>query len=252
MAVDPLGELSGLISQYAAEDFVAQRKRLREARMRWIEENECPKAYVVKATDQQGREVSFNTPFQVGQIKYPDEYNPDWKEKPQVHADPEMEKQLLEGLDAVISQSSTEKRLTVLVAGDGEQHAFFTGGDDPESPHPAIKEGEDYDHYYARVAGQYEREAAKFGRDTRGSIACDDALRQSTPTDSPGDGRAASAGECPGSSPGAMLDRDTDAVCPGDTRPDDAAPAAAGPDAPAGADSSPATREGSVSSSADR
>ena len=229
MPVDPLGDLSSLISQYAAEDFVAQRKRLREARMRWIDENEAPTAYSVKTTTPDGKETTFQTPFQIGQIKYPDQYNEEWQKKGQTHEDPEAEQQLLEGLDGIISQSSTEKRLTVLVTGD-EQHAFITGGDDPESPHPAIEEGEDYGEYYARVARGYEREAAKFGRDTRGSVAVDDSLRRSAAVDSPGVGDAgdAAARQQPGSDGGPMLVSDTDKVCPGDTRPDDNAGIPAG------------------------
>ena len=215
MARDPLADLSGLISQYAAEDFVAQRKRLREARMKWIEENECPTAYTVKTRDKDGNEVSHATPFQIGKIQYPDQYNEEWQKKGQTHEDPEAEKQLLEGLDAVISQSSTEKRLTVLVTGD-EQHAFFTGGAEPESPHPPIQEGEDYGEYYARVAGQYEREAAAFGRDTRGSIACDDSLRRSAAVDSAGGGQSDAASERPGADVGPMLGSDADALRPGD------------------------------------
>lgn len=235
MAVDPLADLAGLVSQYAAEDFVAQRKRLREARMRWIDENECPTSYSVTTKNKAGEDVIHHTPFQVGKIQYPDEYNEEWKKKGQKHEDPAAEKQLLEGLDAVLSQTSEEKRVTILVTGD-EQHAFFTGGKD-ESPHPPILEGEDYGDYYARVARQYEREAAATGTNTRGSIACDDGLRESPPVDSPGVGPSDAPGGSDRADVGAMLGSDADKVCPGDEsgNPADAGSSDTVPDAPGAA-----------------
>jgi hypothetical protein len=217
MARDPINELAALVSVYAAEDFLAQRKRLREARMRWIDENECPTPYQVAGKDSDGNETTFKTPFEVGKLRYPEQYDDHWKEEGQRHEDPALEKELLEGIDAIISESISDQRLTILVSEDGEQHAFLTGGDD-KSPHPPIMEGEDYAEYYARVSRSYEQAAGgESGRpDTGRPGSGDDDLRGSSPVDPtrvrppdvPGDETDRDAGT--------MLGGDTDAVRLGD------------------------------------
>lgn len=195
MVRDPIGELSALVSLYAAETFVEQRKRLREARMRWIGENECPQPYTISGPqDKDGNEKIFVTPFEIGSLKYPDKYDDNWKEEGQRHEDPATEKELLEGMEAILAEPSSEKQLTILIGENNEQHAFLTGGDE-QSPHPPILEGENYGDYYARVARQYEQAAGESGRtDTGRPGPGDDRLRQSPsvdpasvrPTDEPG------------------------------------------------------------------
>jgi len=234
---DPLN-LASLVSQYAAEDFVAQRKRLRDARMRWIEENECPTAYQVTTKDKDGNEKTFATPFQIGQIKYPDKYDDKWKEEGQQHHDPQAEKELLEGIEAIISESSTEKRLTILVTGN-EQHAFLTGGGD-DSPYPPMNEGEGTDEYFARVAHECEQAAAAGrGTATRQPGSNSDSVWKSTPVDPLGVGSADVPGAGLSRHAGTMLGGDPDTLRPGDqdgaggsdTVPaPGAAPAPAGPD----------------------
>jgi hypothetical protein len=199
-------DLQTLVSQYAAEDFIAQRKRLRDARLRWIEENECPTSYQVDTRGKDGETVKFETPFQVGKVKYPQEYNDAWKRGARLE-DEALEKHLLEGLDAVIKEGEspdTQKKLTVLVTPEGEQSAFFTGGDADVSPHPPIGEGESYDDYYARVSSAYEQQAHSTAG--RRPVPSDDGVRESAAADSPGDGRPDAAGGSPGGEASPSLD----------------------------------------------
>lgn len=198
---------SQVVNQQAAEDFVAARKRLREARMRWIEENECPTSYAIVSKDANGNEVSFSTPFQIGKRRYEGEYTEEMK-KPVVHVDRDLEKELLEGIGAVFADKP-KPGLTVLVAGD-ETQAFLTGSDADRSPHPEIREGEDYGDYYARVSGAYERQAGAPG--TGRPIASDDGLRRSSATDTPGVGSALALSSSVGRVDRPMLDSDADQV----------------------------------------
>ena len=213
---DPIAELTSLISQYAAEDFIAQRKRLREARMRWIEEHECPKPYQVTTADKDGKETTFSTPFEVGSLKYPDQYNEKWKEEGQRHEDPETEKKLLEGIEAVLSQSSPDKQLTILISESNEQKAFFTGGDE-QSPHPPILEGESYAEYFARVACEYEQAAGQNSSTATGRpVSGDDGVRESPPADPARVGSDDAPGDGPHRDAGPVLGGDTHALRPGD------------------------------------
>lgn len=219
-----------LVSEYAsiAGDFAAQRKRLREARMKWIEENECPTSYTIDTTDKDGKVTKHATPFQVGKIQYPDIWTEDMKvaAKPLDEAAAE---QMFAGIEAVTQASASEEpRLTILIDGD-KQTAFLTGSKVDVSPHPAIEEGEDYGEYYERVSRSYQRQAAASG--AGGPVAGNDGLRQSAAVDSPGGGRTDAPGDSSGECAGPVLDRHTDALRLGDGRPasssDDASPPAA-------------------------
>jgi len=204
-----------LVREYAAEDFMQQRKRLRAAREKWIEENECPTSYSVETKSADGETQTFSTPFQIGKIQYPEHWNDTMKE-PARYEDPASEAALLDGIDTILNEdnhSNPEKRLTVMIAG-GEQHAFFTGGDAEDSPHPPIEEGESYDEYYARVSSAYEREAGSAA--VRRPVSGDDGVRESTAINPPGIGRHDAAGDVTGGHAGAMLDSDTKQMLPGE------------------------------------
>src|SRR5215469_1017552 len=204
-----------LVREYAAEDFMQQRKRLRAAREKWIEENECPTSYSVETKSADGETQTFSTPFQIGKIQYPERWDETMKE-PARHEDAAAEAALLDGIDAILSEanhSNPEKKLTVMIAGE-EQHAFFIGGDAEDSPHPPIEEGESYDHYYARVSSAYEREAGSAA--VRRPVPCDDGLRESAAVDPPGIGRHDAPGDVTGGHAGAMLDSDTKQMLPGE------------------------------------
>jgi hypothetical protein len=213
---DPLSELTSLVNQYVAEDFVAQRKRLREARMRWIEENECPKPYAVTTQDKDGKQVTFQTPFEIGRLQYPETYNDEWQKEGQRHQDPEAEKELLEGIEAVLSSSSPEKQLTILVTAN-EQRAFFTGGGE-EPLHPPIMEAESYDEYYARVSRLYEQAAGQGDRTHAGRTSpSHDGLRESHPPADPARvGSDDALGDGPDREIGPVLGGDSDTLRPGD------------------------------------
>lgn len=209
---DPFADL---FNEYAAlsGDFLAQRKRLREARMKWIDEHERPTSYSIHTIDNDGTLRSFDTPFQIGKQTYDGEWNEAMKEGRR-HEDAASEDELLEGLEAIVNDSeTTEKKITVVVSRD-EQHAFWTGGDAEKSPYPPVEEGESYAHYYARVSDSLQRQAgaAATGR----PVPSNDHLRESPSTDSPGERRPDASGECSGRSIGTVLDRDADALHPGD------------------------------------
>ena len=230
---NPLAEISGLIQEYGSLSFMEQRKRLRESRLKWIEENECPTSYSVNTTDKDGNQQPFSTPFQVGKIQYPENYNEGWK-KGAKHEDPRAEAELLDGIDAILKkgETSNEKTLTVLVAGES-QVAFFTGGEAEKSPYPAIEEGEDYGGYYARVAGAYEREAGTAA--IRRPVPSDDSLRESTAADSSGIGRNDVPGDSDGEPLGPTVGGNAEEMCASATEPtttDTARRAASDDDAP--------------------
>lgn len=212
-----LDSLHALVNQYAAEDFVSQRRRLREARMKWIDEHECPTQYSITTRNPEtGKEVTVNTPFQIGKLKYDGEWHEGLKQ-PVVHDDPAGAAALLDGIDAIIKDaeipSNQEQRLTILVSGN-EQNAFVTGGDAEHSPHPPIMEGEDYGTYYARVSRAYERATGTGdGRPASG----DDSLRQSATIDPAAVRRTPEPGSVSGGSDRASLGGEPIGSSPGDT-----------------------------------
>ena len=150
----PFDDLAPLSSTYAAEDFMAQRKRLREARARWIEENECPTASVIEHTDKDGNVIgtrALGGPFQTGIRRYDDNipagaapgqtgFKPSFLPAEQGSDAADLDK-----LDEIITEAET----------------FMAPGIYRESPHPEIREGEDYGSYCARVGREYERAAGK-------------------------------------------------------------------------------------------
>jgi hypothetical protein len=154
----PFDDLAKLSHTYAAEDFMTQRKRLREARARMIEEQEAPTAYEIEHTDKEGnpilgkdgqpRRSAAGGPFQIGKRRYEGEppafsgFIPSFM-PPEPDSSTTVED--LDKMDQVIAEAET----------------FMAPGIYRESPHPEIKEGEDYGEYYARVAGEYERQTGE-------------------------------------------------------------------------------------------
>jgi hypothetical protein len=134
----------------SSSDFLEQQKRLREARMRWIEENEAPRDYIVSTIDRNGDTHVFETPFQLGQITYED----DWTEamqEPRACYDHAASDLLLGGVAGVFTE---DKMVRILLDGE-EQHAFLP---DESSPHPAIEANESYGDYYKRVSAAYNQQ----------------------------------------------------------------------------------------------
>lgn len=173
----PRDPFTNLTQQSVAEDFMSARKRLREARIRWIEENEMPEAYSVEGPD--GK--AFATPFQVGKRKYEGEYpktaaaafKPSFK--PPAPDNPDATKDL-DKLDNLIR----------------EAEAFMGPGIYRESAHPDIREGEDYGEYCARVGRAYEQ-AAGAGA-VRRPVPDTDSVREPAAIDPGGDGGASPLG----------------------------------------------------------
>lgn len=169
---DEFNEMFKQVSSQTAEDFMVARKRLRDARARWIEENECPTEYQVKHTDKDGNPI-LNADgtqktssagggfFQIGKRTY-DINTPT---QPVTHKDPELAKELLDGIDVVLSEALhaeiTSTKLVTMKTGD-ETNSFLMGKADA-SPHPPIEEGEDYGEYVKRVSSSYQKQVGSRG-----------------------------------------------------------------------------------------
>lgn len=191
----------------AARSFMAERARMRAARIAWLEKHENLTSYGVTVRGADGKETTFATPFQIGSRRYEGEY-PDTPIAPQTHEDPQEEQRLLEGMESVLQQAlqATGPSVTVLRTGD-EQHAFLMGDAD-RSPHPAIREGESYGEYYARVSRAYEREAG--AGSAGGAITVDRGLRESAGADSPRERGSDPSGAGADQPDGPMLAGDAD------------------------------------------
>jgi len=209
----PFDPLADLAHTYAAEDYMAQRKRLREARARWIEEHECPKPMTIEHTDEDGKVIGTSAVgfFEVGKRKYegdyPEAFKPSFKpepETPTAAAD-------LDELDEIIAETG----------------AFLAPGIYRESAHPEIQEGEDYGQYCARIGREYEQ--ATGASAVRRPVPDSDGVRDSAAAD-PGGERGVSA---PGASDrervGESVCGDPDADHAGGAEPGDAAGGAGKP-----------------------
>ena len=189
-----------LSSTYAAEDYMAQRKRLREARARMLEEQEAPTAYHIQHTDKDGNPIlrdgqplqtragGANSPFQIGKRRY-DENIPAGAApgqtgyKPTFFAPPEQGGSTVEDLDKidrVIQEAET----------------FMAPGLYRESPHPEIQEGESYGDYCARVASDYERQTGENA--VRRPVPDTDGVRDAAAAHPSGDGSGTATGTSPG------------------------------------------------------
>jgi hypothetical protein len=150
------------VQESAQRDWLAERKRLREARTRWIEENECPVQFGNTLIDSEGR--AWPSPFQIGAVRYGGEDGrgayPSSEPLAMVPpVTPEAAKQLLEGAERILRESAeTTGVSTRVLNSEGEQSIFLVGESD-RSPHPAIHEGEDYGEYCQRVGRAYEASA---------------------------------------------------------------------------------------------
>lgn len=190
---DPFRDLANLSHTYAAEDFMAQRKRLREARARWIDEHECPTASVIEHTDRDGNPLldkdgkpivtAVGGPFQTSKIRDDSLVPPSARGFKPSFIPSETGEQESAGeleLDQVIEEAAQ----------------FMAPGIYRESPHPEIKEGESYGEYYARVANDYERQTGENA--VRRPVPDSDRVRESSADDSRGDGSVSTSGTGPG------------------------------------------------------
>lgn len=158
---------------------MAQRKRLREARARWIEENECPTASTIEHIDKDGKVIgkrALGGPFQTGIRRYSDDI-PAGTAPGKTGFEPS-----LLPADANLGELLAEQLTKV--------ETFQAPGIYRESPHPEIKEGEDYGDYCARVGREYERAAGENA--VRRPVPDTDDLRES-PAAHPGDERGTPA-----------------------------------------------------------
>jgi hypothetical protein len=187
----PFDDILSLSHTYAAEDFMAQRKRLREARARWIEEHECPKASVIEHTDSEGNPLlgkdgeplrtALGGPFQTGIIRDESLVPPSARGfKPSFMPLPAEQASAAAELDEIVTEAAT----------------FMAPGIYCESPHPEIKEGESYGEYYARVANDYERQTGENA--VRRPIPDIDSVRDAAPSHPGDDGCGAAAGSSTG------------------------------------------------------
>jgi hypothetical protein len=193
----PLDDLANLSHTYAAEDFMAQRKRLREARAKWIEENEAPTDYVIEHTDKDGNPLlgrdgqplrtAASGAFQIGKRRYDDK----------IPAGPAPGRTGFEPTFMPPEQGgSTVEDLDKIDQVIQEAETFMAPGIYRESPHPEIKEGETHDEYYARVSSDYERQTGENA--VRRPVPDSDGIRESPADDSCGERSVPATGASPG------------------------------------------------------
>jgi hypothetical protein len=148
--------ITALVHPEARGDFLAERKRLREARMKWIDEHEMPVAMEVR--DAAGNAVS--TPFQVGRMTY----GADYDKAAEGHKDArkgfipsEMPPECIavaKQLEEVIKQYNQFSGIAVR-DGNGDEVSFSA-----KSDHPPIEEGESHEDWFTRVSNSYSKAAA--------------------------------------------------------------------------------------------
>jgi hypothetical protein len=183
--MNPFGDpKTAEVQVQVARDWLAERKRLREARAKWIEENECPVQFGNTLIDSEGK--VWASPFQIGCQQH------EWEEMPVRIIQPGDEllakermtppltaegyRELLDGCEEILAESSAGDGDVARTSSDGK-HIFLVGESD-RSPHPAIHEGEDYGEYCQRVGRAYEA-AAGAGRADAGA----DGVRNTSPAD---------------------------------------------------------------------
>lgn len=137
--------LTNQVNPYVAEEYMAWRKRLREARARYIEEHECPKPMTIEHTDEHGKVIGTSAVgfFEVGQRKYGDG---DLSQIPREAPKPTFQPSL--------TWEQMQKELKPIL---DEVDRFLAPGIYRESPHPEMREGESYGEYCARIGREYEQ-----------------------------------------------------------------------------------------------
>lgn len=198
-------ELTRQLQNQTAQDFVAERKRLREARMKWIDENECPSNYAL--VDADGN--TFSTPFQIGKIRYDrDEHGktltyPEEGIQPKNPLDDDSSKPLLDGVEVAFANEGSIVSI--------QQGGIFVSDKNHQAQHPPIMEGEDYGEYVKRVGSAYERQAA--GNILGGTASIDGGVRDSGGSgDSAGPGRSDGSSSSGSERSGSGLGSDTDSL----------------------------------------
>lgn len=178
MANDPRDIMTNLVHPEARGDFLAERKRLREARMKWIDEHEMPQAMDVR--DAAGNQVT--TPFQVGKQTYAADYDTaaaghkDAKKGFIPEVSEEDQKAVLAQLDDVITQYNQFSGITTRDR-SGEEVSFSH-----KSDHPPIREGETHEEWFIRVTDAYSKTPEEAGSGSTGADT--DSVRRSAEPDS--------------------------------------------------------------------
>jgi hypothetical protein len=184
----PIDPLTNQVNPYVAEEYMAWRKRLREARAKWIEEHECPKPMTIEHTDEDGKVIGTSAVgfFEVGQQKY------GGGELSQIPR--EAPKPTFQPRDKPLTWDEAQEELKPIL---DEVERFLAPGIYRESPHPEMREGEDYGEYCARIGREYEQAAGS--RAVRRPVADSDGVRESAAIDPSGErglpGPGAGAGE---------------------------------------------------------
>lgn len=202
MPNDPRDVMTALVHPEGQSDFLRERQRLREARMRWIDEHECPQA-MDDLKDKYGNVIysGASSPFLVGKQTYSDELphqadpsSPTGYRRPATTFLPEAaskeQQQVADQLREVTKQYNQFSG-TMVRDGRGGEIALSH-----KSDHPPIREGETHEEWFERVSKTYS-DAAKSGADAGSAGAGTDHVREASVHD-PGDGRptaAAGAGD---------------------------------------------------------
>jgi len=155
--------MTSLVHPEAQGDFLRERKRLRDARIKWIDENEMPTAMEVR--DKAGNLVK--TPFMIGKMDYGkadniEEANAEYVarygdtyEGARASFLPENltleQSAVTEQLDKVITIANELSGIPTTDA-EGNEVSFSA-----KSDHPPIREGETYEQWFTRVSNSYTK-----------------------------------------------------------------------------------------------
>lgn len=206
---DPHDITAPIVNPETIADFMAERKRLREVRMRWIEEHEKPQAMELR--DREGKVIYSGGPFQVGQLQYEDdrEYTIDAKtgyKRPELSFVPVERDKEQQDVDAQLHNVITEyNRFSgTEIRGQILSH---------KSDHPPIREGESHEDWFNRVTESYSKAAQSKQAGTGSAGAGTDDVRRAAADDPSREGPVRGAGNavCAPSAPPANLDHDANA-----------------------------------------
>lgn len=185
MSNDPRDIMAAQVQPEAMADFLRERKRLREARIKWIDEHEMPQAMELKDGD--GKTIYSGGPFQVGRMTYDEDYekaaagHKDAKKGILPEMSSEDQKAVTAQLDEVAEQYNQFSGITTRDR-SGAEVSFSH-----KSDHPPIREGETHEEWFTRVSNAYSQ-APEGSPDAGDSGAHLDGVRSAAGDDPSGEG----------------------------------------------------------------
>ena len=205
---DPRDIMTSMVHPEAQADFMAERKRLREVRARWVEENEkpiavlmceCPKCRLSQLKDREScircgesleKAILLANPFLTGCQTYPEDrhYEPDpagGYKRPEItfigNAQTGEQAKVSDQLQEVAKQYNQFSGITTRDR-SGADVSFSH-----KSDHPPMLEGETHEEWFTRVSNAYSK-APESAADARGTGADIDGIRPAAGDDPSGEG----------------------------------------------------------------